>query len=113
MTIRDDWDEGPPRTRTWQIGDQVRAVRRETTLHQAHIGEVGTVVAVYSPKHTAMVVHLHAVEQVVLVDFGPDEDRAGGRDTWSYADTDLADADEEAPAPKRHRRKQRANREPT
>lgn len=105
MTVFDDWDEGPPLTRTWQLGDQVRVVRQEGILRQGHIGEVGTVIAVYAPPHTAPVVHLHAVEQVVLVDFGPDEDGPGGRDTWGYADADVEPAD--APAPKRRRRRGR------
>lgn len=88
----------------WHIGDQVRVLRREGVLHQAHIGDVGAVVAVLALHPTpggCMIYHAHAVRTVALVDFGPDDDRHGGRDAWSYADADLVDAD--APMPKRKR----------
>jgi hypothetical protein len=105
MTIIDDWDEGPPLVPTWHVGDRVRIVRQEGILAQGHIGQVGTVVAVYSPPSTSMVVHPHAVEAVVVVDFGPDEDGPGGRDTRGYADADVEAAD--TPTPPRKRRKGR------
>jgi len=74
---------------TWQVGDRVRVLRRDAQGAE-HIGDVGTVVAVTSPPHAAGIVHPNAIHQVVLLDFGPDPERYQGRDTWSYADADLA-----------------------
>jgi hypothetical protein len=93
----------------WRIGDRVRVLRHQLpATPPQHVGDVGVVVCV-SPLHGqpggAPIVHLHARKTIVLVDFGPDADRAGGRDTWGYADTELASAD--AP-PKTPRRKGKA-----
>jgi hypothetical protein len=78
----------------WRKGDRVRVLRHDVSPAM-HVGDVGEVVKVLRlHPHGSMVFHPHAVEQVVIVNFGPDEDAPGGRDTWGYADADLADADD-------------------
>jgi hypothetical protein len=79
----------------WRKGDRVKVLRHDISPAM-HVGDVGVVARVLGlHPHGSMIFHPHAVKQVLIVDFGPDEDGPMGRDTWGYADADLADADEQ------------------
>jgi len=94
--------EAPPAPPVYAIGARLR-VRSDSRAGRKspHVGDVGTVVAV-TPKRESYVVFLNCLDRVYTLDFGPDDDGPGGRDTWGYADADLCPAD--APAPQTHRR---------
>ena len=64
----------------------------QSTMTDHHIGNIGTVVAVV-PKYQAQIVYHNCLDRVYLLDFGPEDDGPGGRDTWGYADGDVQTAD--------------------
>lgn len=95
-------DEQLARRPVYQVGDQVRVLSDSRAGPKApHIGDVATIVAVY-PKADINHVFFSLVDRGYLLDFGPDEDRYQGRDTWLFADGDVGPVEEQ---PKRQRRK--------
>jgi len=74
----------------FQIGDQARVIADSRAGRKSpRVGDVGTVVAVY-PKAESMLVYGNCVATAYLLDFGPDAACCDGRDTWAFADGDLA-----------------------
>jgi hypothetical protein len=82
-----------PQHPIFAVGDQVRVISDSRAGRKApHTGDVGTVLAV-CPKCAAQIVYHNCWELVYLLDFGPQEDGPGGRDTWAYADGDVQAVD--------------------